>query len=77
MPRGATGSKRIRIGKGSRANRSGGRVQAPGGEFKYGLNLLPRQVELVDDFVKGGSGFKVLEDGGHGHPGIAEHPCSA
>ena len=25
----------------------------------------------------GGSGFEVFEHGGHGHRGIAEHPCAA
>jgi hypothetical protein len=59
-----------------RASKNGGRVQAAGGKFEHGLNLLPRDVELVDDFVYSGSGLKVLEDGGDGHPSIAKDPCA-
>src|ERR1035437_4199628 len=78
MPRGVTWSKRMRIhggvcsGDGER-----GRIKAAGGKFKYRINLFPRDVELLDDFLYGGSGFKVFEHGGDGHPGIAKHPCAA
>jgi hypothetical protein len=54
-----------------------GRIKAAGGEFKYSINLFPRDIELLDDFLDGGSGFDVFEHGGYGHPGIAKYPCTA
>ena len=35
------------------------RIKTAGGKFKYGIDLLPRDVELLDDFFYGGAGFKV------------------
>jgi hypothetical protein len=67
----------MRIRRRRCAGKYGGRVQAAGGKFEDGLNLLPCDVELVNDFVYGSSGLKVLEDGGHGHAGIAKHPSAA
>lgn len=46
-------------------------------KFKNRINLFPRDVELLDDFLDGGSSFKVFKYGGDGHPGIAKHPCAA
>jgi Protein of unknown function (DUF3738) len=37
---------------------------------------FPCDVELLDDFFDGGSGFEVFEHGGHRHPGIAKYPCA-
>ena len=52
-------------------------VETAGGKFKYSVDLLPRNVELVNDFFYGGSSFKVLEYGRYGHTGITKHPCAA
>ena len=35
----------------------------PGGEFKYRVDLFPRDVELLDDFLDAGSGFKIFKHG--------------
>jgi hypothetical protein len=63
----------------SGGNRWGGDrpVKASSGELKDSVDLFPRDIELLNDFVYGGSGFKVLEHGGHGHPGILKYPCPA
>ncbi len=76
MPRGVTWSNRMSIDR--RTSRSRGCVhrETPGGEFKNRVDLLPRQVELLNDLVDAGTGFQVVEDGGHGHSGIAKHPCA-
>jgi hypothetical protein len=57
-------------------DRSRARIETPGGKFKDGVNLLPRDVELFHDFLDAGSSFKVFEYSGHRHPGIAENPCA-
>jgi len=49
-------------------------IETAGRKLKYRGNLLPRDVELVDDFLYAGSGFKIFEHGGDGHPGIAKNP---
>jgi hypothetical protein len=78
MPRGVTWSKRMSIhggvwsGKGGRV-----RIETAGGKFKYRIDLLACDVELVNDLVYGGSGLEVLEYGGDGHSGIAKYPCPA
>jgi len=54
-----------------------GRIKAAGGEFKYSINLFPRDVELLDDLLYGDSSFDVFEYGGDGHPGIAKYPRAA
>jgi hypothetical protein len=43
-------------------------------EFQHACNLFPRNVELLHDFLDGGSGFNVFENGGYGHPNIAKTP---
>src|ERR1700736_4897042 len=75
MPAGVTWSKRtsIRPGTGSGV---GDRVKATGGKFKHRADLLPGDVELLDDVLDGGSRFEVFEHGGHGHPCVAKHPCA-
>jgi len=39
--------------------------------------LLLGNVKPVDNLIYGGSSFEVFEDCGHGHAGIAKHPCAA
>jgi len=53
------------------------RIETACSKFKDRVNLLPRDVEQVGDFFDAGSGFKVFEYGGHGHPGMVENPCAA
>jgi hypothetical protein len=53
------------------------RVETSSGELKYGVDLFARYIKLLNDFVYAGSGFKVVEDGGCGHPGITKHPSAA
>src|SRR6266496_3872149 len=78
MPRGVTWSKRMSI---SRGVCSGGgdrdRIKTAGGKFQDRVDLFPREVELLDDFLYGGSGFEVFEHGGYWHTGITKHPCAA
>src|SRR5690348_15152936 len=76
MPRGVTWSKRTSIHRGL-CSGNGSRVKAAGGKFKYRVDLFSRDIELLDDFLYGGSGFEVFEHGGYGHPGIAKYPCAA
>src|SRR5271165_7451733 len=76
MPLGVTWSKRMSIHR-EICGRSRDRIKAAGGKFKYRVDLFPRDVELLDDFFYGGSGLEVFEHGGHRHPGIAKHPCTA
>src|SRR5215472_16998857 len=75
MPFGVTWSKRMsihgRIGRGRDR-----RIEAASGERKHGVDLFPRDVELLNDLVYRGSGFKVVEHSGHGHAGILKHPCA-
>jgi hypothetical protein len=47
------------------------------GKFKYRVNLFPRDVGLVDNFLDAGSGSRVFEHGGEGHSGIAKNPRAA
>src|SRR5258708_38835720 len=76
MPLGVTWSKRMSIHRGICIGGTD-RIKAAGGKFKYRVDLFPRDVELFDDFLYGGSSFEVFEHGGHRHPGIAKHPCAA
>src|SRR6266849_3156880 len=76
MPLGVTWSKRMSIHRGI-CSGDADRIKAAGGKFKYRVDLFPRDVELFDDFLDGGSSFEVFEHGGHRHPGIAKHPCAA
>jgi hypothetical protein len=58
-------------------DRERGWIKAAGGKFKYRVNLFPRDVKLLDDFLYSGSGCKVFKHGGDGHPRIAKHPGTA
>jgi len=73
-PRDALRRHMVKENEHSRGDR---RVEAPGGELKHGVDLFPRDIELLNDLFYGGSGFEVLEHGGHGHAGVLEHPCAA
>src|ERR1700738_1586927 len=57
MPLGVTWSKRMSIHRGIYSG-GGDRIKAVGGKFKYRADLLPCEVELLDDFLYGGSGFE-------------------
>src|ERR1700682_4177698 len=57
------------------ANR--GRIKTAGSKFQHCVDLLPRDIELLDDFLNTRTGLKIFKDGSHGHPCIAKHPCSA
>lgn len=79
MPLGVTWSKRMSIydiGAGRSGSRYG-RIETPGGEFKHGTYLFPRQVELLHDLIYAGSSFEILKHGGNGHPSTAKHPSAA
>src|SRR6266852_1360607 len=76
MPLGVTWSKRMSI-DGGICSGDAGRIKAAGCKFQYCIDLFPRDVELFDDFLDGGSRFEVFEYGGNWHPGIAEHPRAA
>ncbi len=76
MPLGVTWSKRMSI-HGGICSGGGDRIKAAGGKFKYRVDLFPRDVELLDDFLYGGSGFEIFEHGRHGHSGIAKYPRAA
>src|SRR5258708_5336247 len=75
MPFGVTWSKGMSIHR-AIGSADGNRVEGAGGKFKHRVDLFPRDVELLNDFLDAGSGFKVFKYGGHGHPGIAKHPCA-
>src|ERR1700691_5837175 len=78
IPRGVPWSKRMSIGRGVCSGNSGWRcIQTAGGKFQYRVDLFSRDVELIDDFLYGGSRFQVFEHGGYGHSGIAKHPSAA
>jgi len=51
MPLGVPWSKRMRIGWISCASRNWRRVEAARGKFEDSLNLLPRYMKLLDDFL--------------------------
>ena len=72
----ASRSKRMsidaRIGGGR-----GWRVEASGGKLNNRVDLLPRDVELLNDLVYSGSGFEVIENSGYRHTGITKYPCAA
>ena len=77
MPLGVPWSKRMRISQSSCASRSWRRVEAAGGKFEHSLNLLPRYMKLLDDFLYARTRFKILKNRSDGHPGIAKHPRAA
>jgi hypothetical protein len=53
-------------------------VETAGGKLDDGFHLLAvKSIEPFHDIVNTGSGFEVLEDGGHWHPGSLENPCAA
>src|SRR5450432_1296750 len=76
IPRGVTWSKRMSINwrfcSGDRD-----RIKTAGGKCQYRVDLFPSDVELLNDFLNGCSGFEVFEYGRHGHPGVAKYPCGA
>jgi hypothetical protein len=39
---------------------SGGGIKAARGKFEYRVDLFPRNVGLLDDFLDAGSSFEVL-----------------
>ena len=53
------------------------RIETSSRKLNYRIDLLPRYVELLNDFVDAGPGFKVFEHGGYGHPGFPKHPGTA
>jgi hypothetical protein len=77
MPLGVPWSKRMRTRHGSRTNKNQRRVEAPGCEFEYGLNLFPRHMKLLDNFLYARTRLKVFKNRGNRHSGIFKHPCAA
>src|ERR1039457_3140334 len=77
MPLGVPWSKRMRISQGRCANGNRRRVEAAGGEFEHGLNLLPRHMKLFDDLLDARTRLKIFENRRHRHPGIPKHPRAA
>ncbi len=52
-------------------------VKAAGGKFKHGLNLFPRNIVLLDNFLNARTDFQIFKNRSDGHPGIFKDPCSA
>src|ERR1039458_6513485 len=77
MPLGVPWSKRMRISQGRCANGNRRRVEAAGGEFEAGLNLLPRHMNLFDALLDARPRLKIFENRRHRHPGIPKHPRAA
>jgi hypothetical protein len=77
MPLGVPWSKRMRILSGGRTGQNRGSIEAASGEFQHSLYLLSRYMELLDNLIDIGTGFKVLKNGGNRHPGSLEYPSSA
>src|SRR6266566_2662835 len=77
MPLGVPWSKRTRIIQSSCASRNRRRVEAAGGKFEHRLNLLPRHMKLLDNFLDARTRLKIFKNRSDGHPGIAKHPCAA
>src|SRR5271170_3971288 len=61
MPLGVPWSKRMRISRRRCANSHRRSVEAAGGKFEHGLNLLPRYVKLLDDFLYARTRLKVFK----------------
>jgi hypothetical protein len=51
--------------------RGGHTTGREGEDFDY---LRLRDFKPFGDFVDGGTGFEILEDGGDGHAGVAKNP---
>jgi len=45
-------------------------------KFKYSVDLLATDIELLDDFIDSSSGFQILEHSRNGHPGVTKHPSA-
>src|SRR5271157_6011908 len=63
---------RIRQSGGTRRSRRC--VEAAGGKFEHRLNLLPRYMKLLDDFLDARTCLKIFKDRSHGHAGATEYP---
>src|SRR5260370_3725493 len=71
-------SKRTSIGRGRLYWLNGNRSsEAASGKLQDLDYLLLGNVKPVRNLIDGGSRFEVFEHGGHGHAGIAKHPCAA
>src|SRR5271165_700425 len=70
-------STSIGRGRGYRLDRNLLSIEAAGGKFQNLDYLVPLDVKPLRNLIDGGSGLEVFEHGGHGHPGIAKHPCAA
>src|ERR1035437_3336493 len=51
-------------------------VEAASSKFEHCLNLLPRYMKLLDDFLDARTRLEIFKNRNHRHPGIAEYPCS-
>jgi hypothetical protein len=69
-PLGTPSSNRMRIRQTGGARNRRRRIEAPGCEFKHRLNLLPRDIVLLDYFFNARAHFKVFKNRSHRHPGI-------
>jgi hypothetical protein len=69
-------SKRIRIRERTDWYRPG-RVKAARRKLQYRIDLFPRNVELLDNFVNARPSFEVFEHGGYRPAGAPENPCTA
>src|SRR4051794_25366325 len=54
-----------------------GRVEASSGESENGVDLLPCDWKLLDQFIDRHAVFEVLEDNRHGRASALEHPSPA
>jgi hypothetical protein len=71
------GTKISRSLQSSRIERNRRRVEAAGGKLEHSLNLLPRYMKLLNDFLYARTCLKIFKNRSDGHPGIAKHPCAA
>src|ERR1700676_3624927 len=74
MPLGVPWSKRMRISQSGCSSRNRRRVETTGGKFEHRLNLLPRYVKLLDDFLYARTRLKIFKNRSNGHPSTAKHP---
>src|SRR5271167_3413727 len=67
----------MRIVSGATASRNRRGVQAAGGKFQHGLNLLSRYMKLLDDLLDARTGLKILEHRRYRHTRAPEYPGAA
>jgi hypothetical protein len=65
LPPASCGQKERASAVGPAGGTRAGGIQAASCKFQYGVDLFPRDVELLDDFFDGGSGLEVFRARGN------------